>query len=259
MLPPRCTESQWDRYDGVQVTVFGDVTSYWPCYRLGILQISKSNRCHIGHKGCWERDQFWTTVCFPTNFVTLFAVVWLDGEALFLGKNVYTKRCVSQRENGSCTAVWPLVPSKKCLYLHNKMLKPADLRYVGKLFLSDIEVPENCLYSWCYLIVSFTDLKYLYACCQISSQQTTLLQTSMDLQQLGQKMAGVIGSPGAQDSIVVFAVSVCLPLSLSVCLSLFLSLSVRLCFCPSLSVSLSASPSSLPLSAVAAGCLCRQC
>ena len=60
---------------------------------------------------------FRTTVIFPANFVTLLAVIWLDGEALFLGGNCIhqtTLNCNSTpnissilwRENGSCTAVW---------------------------------------------------------------------------------------------------------------------------------------------------------
>ena len=57
---------------------------------LGILRLSKSNHCHTCCTGCWKRDYFCTTVLFPARFVTLFAMIWLGGQAFFFGGNVYT-------------------------------------------------------------------------------------------------------------------------------------------------------------------------
>ena len=54
-----------------------------PRCELRIPRVSQSNRCHIGRQGCRERDYFRTTVFFPANFVTLLAVIWLDGEHYF--------------------------------------------------------------------------------------------------------------------------------------------------------------------------------
>ena len=67
-------------------------TYYIPCCELRILRFSESNRCYISRQGCWKRDYFRTPVFFPANFVTLLAVIWLDGKALFLGGNVCTKQ-----------------------------------------------------------------------------------------------------------------------------------------------------------------------
>ena len=96
---------------------------------LTILRVSESNCCYIGRQGCRERDNFRTIVLFPANFVTLLAVIWLDGEALFPA-GMYTPTTLNcnitpnissiknfppslfdisvtvwRRENGSCTTV----------------------------------------------------------------------------------------------------------------------------------------------------------
>ena len=60
----------------------------------GTLRAQDSSRLRIQSlpyrpPGLPGKDYFRTTVFFPANFVTLLAVVWLDGEALFLGGNVY--------------------------------------------------------------------------------------------------------------------------------------------------------------------------
>ena len=92
-----------------------------PGCELGILRFSKSSRCHISCKGYWERDYCWTTVFFfPAHFVTLFAVIWLDVTASFLGgiicAELYTLNVslhqisvpygsdLTLSENGICTA-----------------------------------------------------------------------------------------------------------------------------------------------------------
>ena len=107
------------------------IRSKWPCVALWawILCFSESDCCHIRHKGCWKgllwsfwaeqsgkysafraphcsfwgsnatsvsawaQDKccVWWHLVSPAHFVTLFAMIWLDGMDFFLGWNVFTK------------------------------------------------------------------------------------------------------------------------------------------------------------------------
>ena len=54
-----------------------------PCCELRIGRVSESNRCNTVRKGLWERTTLGRWYFFPANFVTLLAVIWLDGEHYF--------------------------------------------------------------------------------------------------------------------------------------------------------------------------------
>ena len=51
--------------------------------KLRIPRVSESNRCNYRSQGPLGNDYFGTTIFFPANFVTLLAIIWLDGEHYF--------------------------------------------------------------------------------------------------------------------------------------------------------------------------------
>ena len=85
VLPKRRQSHQGDKLCDVSTV---PLVARWPVFlargsrcELRIGRGSESNRCYTVRKGLWERTTLGRRYFF--NFVTLLAVIWLDGEHYF--------------------------------------------------------------------------------------------------------------------------------------------------------------------------------